>query len=183
MLNSIVEFSSGRKALIALALLVVGGGLLFQFGPYTTLKQLTGGLMMPEEQFAGVEGVARYLQALEQPGREIYGGFQWLDLINPLLSGFFMWMLFGWLIKKARWQNTKATWIMLLPIFLLLAELVENYTLGRAAADFPNLASLTEWAQPATNAKFAVFAIAIIGLAVGGSGFWGAARASPAVRS
>ena len=66
----------------------LGGGALFQLGPYPTLKSETGGAPLPEETVMSPAAFRSFLGDLGESGRALYSSFQIWDLVNPLLIGF-----------------------------------------------------------------------------------------------
>lgn len=168
-IDLILKVATGAGTAVAWAVLGLGGTLLFRLSPYDALKARLDGASLPEEAITSPERVAEVLEALGAAGRESYLHFQVWDLLNPILIGAASAMLLGWLLKRG--QRTGSSWrfVVLLPVALLVADLLENLVISVAVGSFPDRAATTSLLPMVTAAKFsAVFAtiIAAVLLAV-----------------
>ena len=172
----ILRFATGRRVLIAVAIALVGQGLLFGTGPFPRVRALAPGGMLPEEQIGYMPHMMMmFLSRIGPEGRADYILFQRLDILVPLLMGGAAALVIAWLLKRCGSTAGRATWLPYVPVLFLLTEVVEDFVLARAAQMFPDPSPLTPSLIVLTGAKFAVMflmgAIIIVygwRLAVGG---------------
>ena len=155
MIQRILELATGARAAIALAVFGFGGTALFRRSPYETVKALLDGASLPEETITSSERLAEILGALDASGRALYLEFQLWDVLNPILMGAAGAMLLGWLVKRSRRSSTRWRFVVLLPVALLVADLLENVILSAAVGAFPERALLAGALPLVTALKFA----------------------------
>lgn len=153
-IDLILKQVTGARTAIALAAFGFGGTLLFRLSPYATIKALLDGAGLPEETITSPDRLAEVLEALGTAGREAYLRFQVWDLLNPLLIGVAGAMLLGWLLKRGQRANSTWRFVVLLPIALLAADLLENLVISIAVGASPDRAALGNALPLVTAAKF-----------------------------
>ncbi len=154
MIDRILKWATGARAVVALAALGFGGVPLFRASPYDDVKALLGGASLPEETITSSERFAEVLEVLGVTGRELYLQFQVWDLLNPILSGVAGAMLLGWLLKRSRRADSAWRFVVLLPVVTLCADLLENLVIAIAVGAFPDLGAIGNALPLATAAKF-----------------------------
>ena len=153
----ILRFATGPRALIAVAIALVGQGVLFGTGPFPRVRALAPGGMLPEEQIGYMpEMMMLFLRAIGPEGRADYILFQRLDILTPLLMGGAAAIVIAWLLKRGGTTTGRATRLPYVPVLFLLTEVVEDFVLARAAQVFPDPSPLTPSLIVLTGAKFAV---------------------------
>ena len=153
----ILRFATGPRALIAVAIALVGQGVLFGTGPFPRVRALAPGGMLPEEQIGYLpEMMMMFLGAIGPEGRADYILFQRLDILTPLLMGGAAALVIAWLLKRGGTTSGWATRLPYLPVLFLLTEVVEDFVLARAAQMYPEASALTPSLIVLTGAKFAV---------------------------
>jgi hypothetical protein len=164
-IDLILKLANGARSAVALAAFGLGGTLLFRLSPYDAVKALLDGASLPEETITSPDRFAEVLEALGTAGRELYLRFQVWDLLNPILIGVAGALLLGWLLKRG--QRASSTWrfVVLLPVALLTADLLENLVISIAVGAFPDRAAIGNALPLVTAAKF-VSAIATVGAVV-----------------
>ena len=162
LIDRILKLATGARAAVALAALGLGGVPLFRASPYAAVKSLLGGASLPEETITSTDRFAEVLEALGTAGRESYLQFQVWDLLNPVLIGVAGAMLLGWLLKRA--QRASSTWrfVVLLPVALLTADLLENLVISIAVGAFPDRVAIGNALPLVTAAKFGAAIATII---------------------
>ena len=153
----ILRIASGPRTLLAVAVALVGTGLLFGTGPFPRVRALAPGGLLPEEQIGYLpEMMMVFLGAIGPEGRADYILFQRLDILTPLLMGSAAALVIAWLLKRCGTTSGRATWLPYLPVLFLLTEVVEDFVLARAAQLYPEASPLTATLIVLTGAKFAV---------------------------
>ena len=154
MIDLILKLATGARSAVALAAFGLGGTLLFRLSPYDAVKALLDGASLPEETITSPDRFAEVLEALGAAGRESYLRFQVWDLLNPILIGIAGAMLLGWLLKRS--QRASSTWrfVVLLPVALLTADLLENLVISIAVGSFPDRAAMGNALPLVTAVKF-----------------------------
>jgi len=150
----ILKLATGARALMALAALGLGGTFLFRLSPYDALKGLLDGASLPEETITPPDRFADVLDALGPVGRDLYLRFQVWDLLNPILIGVAGAMALGWLLKRS--QRETSTWrlVVLLPVVLLVADLLENAVISLVVGAYPGRAAIGNTLPLVTATKF-----------------------------
>ena len=87
-----------------------------------------------------------FLGAIGPEGRADYILFQRLDILTPLLIGGAAALVIGWLLVRAGATAGRATALPYVPLLFLLAEVLEDFVLARAARSYPE-ASVAELAR------------------------------------
>ena len=153
----ILRIATGARALIAVAIAMVGQGLMFGTGPFPRVRALAPGGMLPEEQIGYMpEMMMMFLGAIGPEGRADYILFQRLDVLTPLLMGGAAALVIAWLLKRTGSTTGRATWLPYVPVLFLVTEVVEDFVLAHAAQAFPEASPLTPSLLVLTGAKFAV---------------------------
>ena len=165
MIDLILKLATGARAAVALAIFGFGGTLLFRLSPYDAIKALLDGASLPEETVTSPDRFAVVLEDLGAAGRESYLQFQVWDVLNPILIGVAGAMLLGWLIKRGQRESSAWRFVVLLPVALLAADLLENLVISIGIGAFPDRAVVVNALPPITAAKFGA-AIATILAAV-----------------
>lgn len=169
MIDLILKLATGARSAVALAAFGFGGTLLFRLSPYAAVKTLLDDASLPEETITSPERFAEVLEALGAAGRESYLQFQIWDLLNPILIGVAGAMVLGWLLKRGQRANSTWRFVVLLPVALLTADLLENLVISIGVGAFPDRAAIGNALPFITAAKFgAAFAtiIAVVLLTV-----------------
>jgi len=168
-IDLILKAATGTRTAVAWAALGLGGALLFRLSPYDALKARLERTSLPEEAITSPGRLAETLDALGPVGRESYLHFQLWDLANPILMGVAGAMLLGWLLKRS--QRAGSTWryVVLLPLVLLTADVLENLVIAIAIGAFPDGTAIAYALPPITAAKFGaaistIIAAALLGL-------------------
>ena len=162
MINLILKLATGARSAVALAAFGVGGTLLFRLSPYAAVKTLLDDASLPEETITSTDRFAEVLEALGTAGRESYLQFQVWDLLNPVLIGVAGAMLLGWLLKRGQRANSTWRFVVLLPVALLTADLLENLVISIAVGAFPDRAAIGNALPLVTAAKFGAAIATII---------------------
>lgn len=139
MISRMLAFATGRRVLVALVFLGIGGTVLFRLGPYTGLKALARPYPLPEETTTAPLELASFLQHLGSAGRDLYARFQWWDMLNPLLITVAGTLLMAWLIRHAGHERRIWRFAVFLPGIAGAADLIENFLLRAAIAAFPSV--------------------------------------------
>lgn len=161
MLEATIYFATGRRVLIAFLAMVIVGFSLFSLGPYSEIAELNGNKPLPEERFSSVESTTGFLEAIGQEGRAMYGSFQLLDLLNPILICTFLILLLAWLLKLG--SLTKRLFVLsIFPLLVLIGEFWENWLLYLAATGYPSIPGAMETHQIALYLKFGGLAVSVI---------------------
>lgn len=135
----LLAMATGRRVLVALVLLGIGGTVLFRFGPYARLKPFARPYPLPEETTTAQPELAGFLQHLGPAGRDLYAAFQWWDMLNPLLVTVAGTLLMAWLIGRAGHERRIWRFAAFLPVIAGAADLVENLLLRAAVVAFPSV--------------------------------------------
>ncbi len=151
--ETVLRWSTGRRVLQALLLMGLGGGALFQLGPYPTLKSEAGGAPLPEETVMSPAAFRSFLSDLGESGRALYSSFQIWDLLNPLLIGFLGVALIGWLVGNSGLVPGRRL-VIIVPFVAPLADLGENILILLAIAAFPDVTRLASLLPVVTIMKF-----------------------------
>ena len=166
--ETILRWSTGRRVFQALFLVGLGGGALFQLGPYADLKSAAGGATLPEETVTAPVALLSFLSDLGESGRALYSDFQTWDLVNPLLICFLGVALIGWLVRHSGLTPGRRL-VIFIPFVAPLADLGENVLLMGALAAFPDTARLVPLLPLVTTVKFAGLAgTALLGIGLTG---------------
>lgn len=169
MIDLILKVTTGARTAVAFGALGLGGTLLFRLSPYDTLKSLLGGASLPEETITFPDQFAAVLEALGVAGREMYLQFQAWDLLNPVLISGAGAMLLGWLLKRSQRASSAWRFVVVLPIVLLTADLLENLIISVGVAAFPEPMAIGKALPLVTAAKFGaamatMFAVVLLAL-------------------
>lgn len=148
---SILRWATGRRVIQSTLAGLLGGYVLFEYGPYSEVRALAGPL--PEESITGSVALYAYLENLGALGRELYGSFQIWDFLNPLAIGLITVTLVGWLLSRSEVVRGR-TVAMAIPFAGPAADAVENLLLLNAAAAFPDAAWTARLFPLVTSAKF-----------------------------
>jgi len=161
-IDLILKQAPGARSAVAWAAFGLGGTLLFRLSPYAAVKTLLDDASLPEETITSPDRFAEVLEALGAAGRESYLQFQVWDLLNPVLFGVAGAMLLGWLLKRS--QRPSSTWriVVLLPVALLTADLLENLVISIAVGAFPDRVAIGNALPLVTAAKFGAAIATII---------------------
>ena len=154
MIDLILKLATGARTAVALAAFGLGGTFLFRRSPYAAVKTLLDDASLPEETITSPDRFAEVLEALGATGRESYLQFQAWDLLNPVLIGFAGAMLLGWLLKRGELATSTWRLVVLLPVALLAADLLENLVISIAVGAFPDRAAIGRALPLVTAAKF-----------------------------
>ncbi|NNF13600.1 MAG: hypothetical protein HKN72_10260 [Gemmatimonadetes bacterium] len=154
MIDRIVELTTGARSAVAAAALALGGTALFRLSPYDALKARLNGASLPEETITPPHRLAEVLEALGAAGRASYLQFQVWDLLNPILMGVAGALLLGWLLKRGRRATSVWRWVVVFPVVLLMADLLENLVISVAVSAFPDRVALSSGLPLVTAAKF-----------------------------
>ncbi len=153
----LLRIASGPRALIGVVVALAGTGLLFGTGPFPRVRALAPGGRLPEEQLGyPPEALMAFLGAIGPAGRADYVLFQRLDILTPLLLGGAAALVIAWLLKRG---GATAGWtarLAYVPLLFLLAEVLEDFALARAARLYPEASALSPALPVLTGAKFAV---------------------------
>ena len=152
MFKRIESIATGKNVILALLAMVIGGALLFNLGPYAEVVALNPGNTLSEETFAPGDGLAAFLDGLGSEGRRVYLFHLLADFLNPLLMGSFFALLLTWTGKLSRLPVYPL--VLLLPMLVVLAEIVENVFLMIATLNFPGAAPGIALLTAATFLKF-----------------------------
>lgn len=172
LIDLILRLATGTRTAVTLAAFAFGGTLLFRLSPYNDVKARLDGASLPEETITSPDRFAEVLQVLGVVGRESYLQFQVWDLLNPILIGVAGAMLLGWLLKRGQRATSSWRFVVLLPVALLTADLLENLVIAIAVGAFPERVALGTALPLVTAAKFgaamatiaAVFLLALMWL-------------------
>jgi hypothetical protein len=154
MIDLILRRATGARAAIAVTAFGLGGTLLFRLSPYDAVKTLLDDASLPEETITPPDRFARVLETLGAAGREAYLQFQLWDLLNPILFGIAGAMLLGWLLERAHRASSAWRFVVLLPVALLAADLLENVIITIAVGAFPDRAAIGTALPLVTAVKF-----------------------------
>jgi len=180
-IDLILKAATGARAAVALAALGLGGTLLFRLSPYDALKSLLGGASLPEETITSPDQFAAVLEALGVAGRETYLQFQVWDLLNPILIGVAGALLLGWLLERGKLTSSAWRFVVLLPVAMLTADLLENLIISIGVVAYPEPVAIGKALPLVTAAKFSAavaMMIAVVLLVV----MWLRDRASGVLR-
>lgn len=155
MIDLILKVANGARTALALATLGLGGALLFRLSPYEALKRRLDGASLPEEAITSPDQFASILEALGVAGRETYLQFQLWDLLNPMLIGVAGAMLLGWLLNRGGRASSAWRFVLVLPVALLTADLLENLIISIGVGAYPQPAAIVKALPLVTAAKFA----------------------------
>lgn len=139
MIARLLSLATGRRVLVALVFLGIGGTVLFRLGPYARLRAFARPYPLPEETTTAQLELSSFLRHLGQAGRDLYAEFQWWDMLNPLLITVAGTLLMAWLIKHAGHQRRIWRFALFLPGIAGTADLVENFLLRAAIVAFPSV--------------------------------------------
>lgn len=179
-LSFLLSRTTGLRALVSLALLLVGGGLLFRLSPYPDVR-FAAGRSLPEETLTGPSDLHQFLADLTPSVRELYLSFQGWDLLNPILMGLAGVMVLGWLMGGSSANDSRLRWILLLPILAAGADVTENLLLALAITAFPDPAQATVALPMVSGLKFlAVTLMTIAVLALLARSLWRRVGPTPA---
>ena len=156
-----LRWSTGRRVLVALLVLVLGGSILFQMGPYPEVTSAAGNVSLPEETITDPEALQMFLTELEEGGRKSYLQFQFWDFANPLLIGFFGVLLIGWLTKRSGLVRGR-TITILIPFITPVSDFCENLVIIGTIVVFPERALFTQLLPVFTSAKFFGLAVTLL---------------------
>ena len=154
MIDLILKAATGARAVVAAAALGLGGTLLFRLSPYEALKSQLDGASLPEETITSPDRFAAILEALGVAGRATYLQFQVWDLLNPILIGAAGAMLLGWLLKRSRRAGSAWRLVLVLPVALVAADLLENLIIAMGIGAYPEPASVVKALPLVTAVKF-----------------------------
>ncbi len=154
MIDLILKQATGVRAVVALAAFGVGGTLLFRLSPYDAVKALLDGARLPEETITTPDRFADVLEALGAAGRASYLQFQVWDLISPVLFGIAGAMLLGWLLKRGQRASSGWRFVVLFPVALLAADLLENFVISIGVGAYPDRTALANALPIVTATKF-----------------------------
>ena len=149
-----IGLATGARAAAAFVALAIGGTLLFRLSPYDELKGRLGGASLPEETLTPPDRLAEVLEALGTVGRASYLQFQLWDLLNPILMGVAGALLLGWLVRETPRADSSWRFVILLPVVLLVADILENAIITGAIRAFPNPLALARALPPVSAVKF-----------------------------
>lgn len=166
MIDAMLRAATGRRALLAVVALLIGGSALFRLGPYATVKNATTSPTLPEEAVTSPAALTAFLTELDEPTRAAYARFQAWDLFNLVLFGTAGVMLLGWMLKRAGLGETGWRWLIVLPLGLMVADLAENGLLSLAIAHFPDSIATSAALPWVTGTKFAVVMVMFLALPV-----------------
>lgn len=153
MIARFLSFATGRRVLVALVFLGLGGTVLFRLGPYPRLRALARPYPLPEETTTAPLELFSFLQHLGQAGRDLYAKFQWWDMPNPLLLTVAGTLLMAWLIRQAGHERRIWRFAVFLPGIAGVADLIENFLLRAAIAAFPSVRGSGALLANVTKAK------------------------------
>lgn len=171
MIASLLRWSTGRMAALGVALMIIGGQLIFRLGPYPRLEALPGGADLPETASTAPAMVAAYLERIGPEGRELYAQFQWFDLLNPVLICVALVPLIGWLLGRAGVADRPWRYLILLPFVAGAMDLLEDVLLMGVIAAYPEPAAGGGLLPLITMLKFGAIVLvlpAVLGLAIAG---------------
>ena len=154
MIDLIVKLATGARAAVALVAFGLGGTLLFRLSPYGAIKTLLDGDSLPEETITSPDRLSEVLQTLGAAGRELYVQFQVWDLANPILIGAAGAMLLGWLLKRGQRASSNWRMVVVLPVAMLAADLLENLVISIAVGAFPDRTAVGNALPLVTATKF-----------------------------
>ena len=154
LIDRVLRAATGARAALALIALGVGGGLLFRLSPYDALKARLNGGALPEETITSPDRFAAVLDALGDPGRELYLRFQLWDVLNPVLIGVAGALVLGWLLGRAGRSDSAWRYVLLFPFVLLGADLAENVVISLGIGAFPAPAAVAGFLPWVTATKF-----------------------------
>lgn len=165
-----LELGSGRLAVLACAVFVLGGAALFQTGPYAQLSAAAGAL--PEESITSAAELQAFLSALSAEQRALYLRWQLWDALNPLLIGFLGVAVLAWLAGRDTLAS-KGRGLLVIPLLAPAADLVENTVLASAVRAFPESGPLAA-ALPTVSALkfFALGATLLVALGLAARRLW-----------
>lgn len=164
MIDRIIGLATGARAAAAFAALAIGGTLLFRLSPYDDLKSRLNGASLPEETITPPDRLAEVLESLGTAGRASYLQFQVWDLLNPILMGVAGALLLGWLLEGRRGANSGWRFVVLLPVLLLVADLLENAVISLAIGAFPDPVVLASALPPISALKFSAAMATMVAL-------------------
>lgn len=169
--------ASGRKLAIAVFLAVGFSLLMFQLGPWDSLKASAGGPVLEEQMGYGPAEVTTLMEALGPQGRGAYRRFQVIDLINAVFVASALALLLTWTLTRLCRPGSPLGALVYLPLALLLAEVLENSLLFTLAGAYPALPAWIGLASGVTQVKlllgFVAFPVAALSvLAVLGLWAW-----------
>jgi len=154
----LTKLATGRNVVLTLTVWLTFNLLLFNFGPYQTLRNASGNLELLEEIFGYTarEGYTRIF-ILGQAGRALYENFQWLDFVNAALTFAALTLALIYVFTRLFPSGHPVFWFVWLPALTLVGELVENFSLLSLLRLFPAEAPwLVDLASIATQFKLAV---------------------------
>lgn len=158
----LLKLATGRNVAVALAVWLAFSLLFFNFGPYQLLRSASGSLDLLEETFGYTEkeGYTRIF-ILGEAARGLYQNFQWLDLINAGLTVVAFTLALTFTLTRLFPPGHAVHWLIWLPAFAGLGDVIENICLLALLAIFPKEAPwVVDIASIATQFKLTVgFAI------------------------
>lgn len=166
MVGRLLALATGRRVLVSLVLLGLGGTVLFRLGPYAGLKVVAGNRPLPEESTTALPELGSFLSGLGSSGRELYASFQLWDFLNPLLVAVAGTLLLGWLVQHAGLTRRIWRYSVLLAPFAALADALENLLLRAAIVAYPAPAPLAPVLETTTKLKLAALMV-LVPVAIG----------------
>ncbi len=164
MIQLAICLATGWRVLIAVGVLAIGSPLLFQLGPYATLKEVTGGRPLPEETVTTSAELRSFLTNLDQTERALYGRFQFWDVVNPVILAVATTLFLAWLLKRAGLEATAWRWTLGIPPAMAAADVLEDVVLWTAIVRYPE-ASMTTAALPfVTGLKFGLVVLVLLSI-------------------
>lgn len=161
MIDLVLRLATGIRAAISVAVLATVGTYLFRLSPYEEVKGRLAGVSLPEEAITSPARFAEVMAALDASGRELYLQFQAWDLLNPILMGAAGVMVLGWLVGRSRRSRSRWRLVVVLPLVLLGADLLENGIIAMAVAAYPERAVIGTALPLMTAVKFAAAMAAV----------------------
>jgi hypothetical protein len=163
-IDRILRVATGSTAAVSVAALALGGTLLFRLSPYEALKSRLDGASLPEETITPPDQFAATLEALGVAGREAYLQFQLWDVLNPVLIGVAGAMLLGWLLKRGERAGSAWRFVLVLPVALLTADLLENSIIAIGISAYPEPTALGMALPIVTAAKFGAAMVTVVAM-------------------
>lgn len=134
--EGLIQATTGRRVLLAIAVFMLGGFTLFSIGPYPQLKADLDQAPFPEEAVSSAADLSAFLTELGPEGRDLYHRVQRWDLLNPVLIAILGLTLVAWMLRL----GTEVGWrpfVLIVPIVAPVADLVENGMILAALRSFP----------------------------------------------
>ncbi len=173
MLSYFAEHARGwRVVLHVLAVFVWWQAALMLTGLYPRYAEAQGTPALEESPFFDAAAAGERLGSIRAASAEgVAYAVQSLDAVNALLIAAGLAALIGFGLRGLTMERTAARWLLLAPICLALAELLENALLAAMLASPDLTPTLAAVAGVATGVKFGLFmfaaALAVAGLLVG----------------